>query len=133
MTAISDDIQEVLDEIMEQGYSSWIELIKSFLLMMPPSQRDPLIALLRSRYDGDDNSVYIIWEDFDVSLDIILSRNKLVLCFWARETSAHHQQFHYFDTWDPSQISECKQLMFRWASVYPEKGLQGVISLNKLI
>ena len=81
MTVISAEIQEVFDAIANDGYESSVELAKSFLLMMPLSQRDPLVDLCISE-DYEDKSIYISWLDFDVSLDIELPPKRLSLHLW---------------------------------------------------
>lgn len=143
MTVISAEIQEVFDAIANDGYESSVELAKSFLLMMPLSQRDPLVDLCISE-DYEDKSIYISWLDFDVSLDIELPPKRLSLHLWKNlisdgmsdemsEISNSHQTHHYFDVSDPQQITRCKQLMIAWVSAYPEAGLYGFIPLSKLV
>lgn len=140
MTVISAEIQEVFEAIANDGYESSVELAKSFLLMKPLSQGDPLVALSCSE-DGDDKSIYICWPDFDVSLDIELPPKRLSLHLWKNlisdgmsdEMSNSHQTHHYFDVSDPQQITKCKQLIIAWASAYPEVGLYGFIPLSKLV
>lgn len=147
MTVISAEIQEVFEAIANDGYESSVELAKSFLLMKPLSQGDPLVALSCSE-DGDDKSIYICWLDFGVSLDIELPPRRLSIHLWKNllsdemsnemsdemsEISNSHQTHHYFDVSDPQQITNCKQLMIAWASAYPEVGLYGFIPLSKLV